>query len=130
MASKLVYNAAMPIPPLVSALISSVINAVADSSLQPSDQVLQESARVRPFPAEAKRGEMQPPRQGEVVISGHTLYLSPGAQIRNADNRIVMPSAVQESASVRYLTDASGAVFRVWLLTSAEASAPELQNSP
>ena len=84
---------------------------------------------VRPFPAGAQRGEMQPPLQGEVVISGRTLYLSPGAQIRNADNRIVMPSAVQESASVCYLTDASGAVFRVWMLTPEEAAAPESQNS-
>ena len=127
---KLVYNAAMPAPSIVSALISSVINAVVDSSLSPSDQVLQESALVRPFPAEAKRGEMQPPQQGEVVIGGRTLYLSPGAQIRNADNRIIMPSAVQEAATVRYLTDASGAVFRVWMLTPEEASAPESQNPP
>ena len=121
----IVYNAAMPVPPIVSALISSVINAVVDSSLQPSDQVLQESAMVRPFPAETKRGEMQPPQQGEVVIGGRTLYLSPGAQIRNTDNRIVMPSTVQEAVTVRYLTDGSGAVARVWMLTPAEASAPD-----
>jgi len=84
---------------------------------------------LRPFPAEAKRGEMQPPVQGEVVISGQSLYLSPGAQIRNTDNRIVMPSTVQETTSVRYLTDASGAVARVWMLTPAEASAPEVSNT-
>ncbi len=86
---------------------------------------------VRPFPAEAKRGEMQPPNlQGEVIIGGQSLYLAPGAQIRNSDNRIVMPSTVQEPATVRYLTDASGAVFRVWMLTPAEVVAPEQTRSP
>jgi hypothetical protein len=127
---KLVYNEPMPLPTIVTALISGVVNAVLGTPSQPSEQALLEAAWVRPFPAEAKLGEMQPPMQGEVVISGQTLYLSPGAQIRNADNRIVMPSTVQEAAPVRYLTDASGAVSRVWMLTPAEVAAPSPQDSP
>ncbi len=124
------YNARMPVPAIVSALISSVINAAVDSSLQPSEQMLQESAMLRPFPTEAKLGQMQPPMQGEVVIDGQSFFLSPGAQIRNTDNRIVMPSTVQETANVRYLIDASGAVSRVWMLTANEASAPNPTNLP
>lgn len=124
--AKLVYNGRMPVPPLVSALISSVINSVVDSAMRPSELLLQESAMLRQFPAETRRGEMEPPNmQGEVVIGGQTLYLAPGVQIRNIDNRIVTPSSVQEPATVRYLTDASGAIFRVWVLTPAEAAAPE-----
>jgi len=80
---------------------------------------------VRPFPAETKRGEMQPPVDGSVVISGQRMQLAPAAQIRTAQNLIVMPAAVQGPAYVRYLTDASGAVFRVWMLTPDEASAPD-----
>jgi hypothetical protein len=123
----------MPLPSILTALISGFVNAVVGSPTQPSEQALLEAAWVRPFPPEAKLGEMQPPMQGEVVISGQTLYLSPGAQIRNTDNRIVMPSTVQEAAPVRYLTDAAGAVSRVWMLTPAEVAAPsslDSQNPP
>lgn len=84
-----------------------------------------ESDLVRPLPAIAKRGEMLPPLQGEVVINGEKFYLSRGAQIRNPDNRIVMPSSIQDPATVRYLTDSTGAVSRVWMLTPAEAALPD-----
>jgi len=80
---------------------------------------------VRPFPGETKRGEMQPPADGQVSISGKLLPMAPAVQIRDTQNLIVMPMAVQQPATVRYLTDASGAVFRVWMLTPAEASAPD-----
>ena len=80
---------------------------------------------VRPFPAETKRGEMQPPVDGSVAINGQRLQLAPSAQIRTAQNMIIMPAAVQGPAYVRYITDASGAVSRVWMLTPAEASAPD-----
>jgi hypothetical protein len=123
--SKLVYNAPMPIPGIVSALIGGVVGAAIEPSTQPSQQVLQSSAMVRPFPGETKRGEMQPPADGTVLISGKLLQLAPAVQIRDTQNLIVMPMAVQQPALVRYLTDASGAVFRVWMLTPAEASAPD-----
>jgi hypothetical protein len=64
----------MPALPIISALMSGVINAVVDSSLQPSDRLRQESAMLRLFPANAELGEMQPPVQGEVLISGQWAY--------------------------------------------------------
>jgi hypothetical protein len=45
-------------------------------------------------------------------------------QIRNQQNLIVMPNAVQAKVPVRYQLDASGAVFRVWLLTRTELAMP------
>ena len=60
----------------------------------------------------------------EVVISGKTFPRSPGMQIRNQQNLIVMPATVQAKMPVRYQLDASGAVFRVWLLTRTEVAAP------
>ncbi len=125
LAGELVYNAPMPVPTIVSAIITSVIGSAGDSSIQPSQQTLQGSGMVRPFPAETRRGEMQPPVDGSVLINGQMLRLAPAAQIRTAQNFIIMPAAVQEAAYVRYITDASGAVFRVWMLTPAEASAPD-----
>ena len=98
---KLDYNVLMPVPAIVSALISGVLGAAVDSSSQPSQPVLQGAGMVRPFPAETKRGEMQPPVDGKVVISGQLLALAPAAQIRTAQNLIVMPAAIQAPAYVR-----------------------------
>jgi hypothetical protein len=122
---KLVYNAPMPVPAIVSAIVSGVIGSAIESATQPSQPVLQGAGMVRPFPAETRRGEMQPPVDGTVLIDGRLLALAPAAQIRTAQNLIVMPAAVQGPAYVRYLTDASGAVFRVWMLTPDEASVPD-----
>jgi hypothetical protein len=115
----------MPVPTIVSAIVSGVIGSAIDSATQPSQPVLQGAGMVRPFPAETKRGEMQPPVDGTVVISGQLLTLAPAAQIRTTQNLIIMPAAVQSPVYVRYLTDASGAVSRVWMLTPGEASAPD-----
>ncbi|MFZ2854205.1 MAG: hypothetical protein WAZ34_08840 [Rhodocyclaceae bacterium] len=113
----------MPVPALVSVIVSGVIGAAIDAPAQPSPQVPDEM--VRPYPAETKRGEMQPPVDGTVLIDGRFMQLAPAAQIRTAQNLIVMPAAIQEPALVRYLTDASGAVFRVWMLTPGEISSPD-----
>ena len=113
----------MPVPALVSAIISGVIGSVIDAPVQAPPPVAE--AMARSDPAETRRGEMQPPIDGSVLIDGQLLPLAPAAQIRTAENLIVMPAAIQEPAFVRYLTDASGAVFRVWMLTPGEASGPD-----
>lgn len=79
---------------------------------------------ARAFPEGTKKGELSP--MGglmEVVIDGKPLPRAPGMQIRNQQNLIVMPMTVQAKTPVRYQLDASGAVFRVWLLTRAEIAA-------
>jgi hypothetical protein len=35
-----------------------------------------------------------------------------------------MPMQIENPVDVVYLTDASGAIFRVWMLTPSEASVP------
>lgn len=80
---------------------------------------------LRPMPAEAKRGQLSPPVGDEIVIGGKRFLLAPGAQIRDRENRIVMPFAVRDGALVRYLLDANGAVVRVWMLTPEEAARPD-----
>jgi len=54
--------------------------------------------------------------------------LAPGAQIRNAANLIIVPTALPPDALVRYLVDAQGMVMRVWILTPQEAAQPDGRN--
>jgi hypothetical protein len=80
-------------------------------------------AMARTLPEEAKQGVMQPPTgDGFLTISGQQWPLAPTAQFRSRQNLIVMPMTDSEPVEVVYLTDASGAIYRVWMLTPSEAS--------
>lgn len=61
---------------------------------------------------------------GAVQVKSSTLRLSPGAQIRDTSNRIVLPSHISGEYTVRMLLDKGGQVHRVWILTPEEAAAP------
>jgi hypothetical protein len=83
-------------------------------------------AQVRSIPDEAKRGQLRYVREMIVEIDGATTRLSPGAQIRDIDNRILLPSALpQDRLLVKYVPDTSGLVHRVWILTQEEAAKPD-----
>ncbi len=82
------------------------------------------AALPRPIPDEAPRVRMTFSTAGMVQVKGSTLYLSPGAQIRDTSNRIVLPSHLQGQHTVRMLLDRNDQVHRVWLLTPEEAAAP------
>ena len=65
-------------------------------------------------------------REMIVDLDGAQAQLSPGAQIRNTDNRILLPSAVPaDGVLVKYLVDSAGLVHRVWILTQEEAARPD-----
>jgi hypothetical protein len=120
---RLVYNAAMDIP---SALLYSILSAIAEAALAPApdpQMAYEGQALSRSLPDEARQGVMQPPTgDGFVTISGRELPLAPTAQIRSRQNLIVMPMQIQNPVEVVYITDASGAIYRVWMLTPGEAS--------
>jgi hypothetical protein len=80
---------------------------------------------LRTLPAEAKRGEIRHLQEMDVAINGEAMRLAPGAQIRNASNLIVMPAALPAGALVKYVLNAQGQVFRVWILTPEEAAQPD-----
>jgi hypothetical protein len=83
-------------------------------------------AQLRSIPDDAKRGQLRLVREVIVDIDGAQARLSPGAQIRNTDNRILLPSALpQDSVLVKYTADAAGQVHRVWILTQEEAAKPD-----
>ena len=123
--SKLVYNGAMPLPAsLIASIVSAVIEAAAQNASATSAAQYEHYAVTRTLPPEAKLGIMlPPPGNGSVIIDGKTLNLSPVAQFRSPQNLIVMPMTIQGKKDVVFLTDASGAVYRVWLINPAEASA-------
>ena len=59
----------------------------------------------------------------EVVIEldgTKVVQLSAGAQIRDPDNRLVLPTSLTERTVVRYLVDGAGDVHRVWILSARE----------
>jgi hypothetical protein len=104
--------------PLIPAIVSTVIQTLMS---MPADPLPVADTLARPIPVEAASARMQPPDNGRVALDGKIYALSPGAQIRDPNNRIVQPLAVQESAKVRYLTDATGSVHRIWILGHNEA---------
>ena len=78
-------------------------------------------AQVRSIPQDARVGQIRHLQEMVVEIDGAAQQLAPGAQIRDASNRIILPIAIPSGTRVKYLVDANGQVHRVWILTSEEA---------
>lgn len=104
------------IPAIVSTLLQTILSAPSGEPQQPPNYL------ARPIPEESVVAQMQPPTNGRVELNGQSFSLSPASQIRDQNNRIVMPATVQQAAKVRYLTDAGGSVQRIWILTPDEAA--------
>jgi hypothetical protein len=79
-------------------------------------------AQLRSIPPEAKPATLRHLQDMIVELDGKAVRLSPGAQIRDASNRLVLPATVAGKTLVRYLPDASGMVHRVWILSNQEAA--------
>jgi hypothetical protein len=77
-------------------------------------------AQLRTIPQEAARGEIRHLQAMYVELNGKPVQLSPGAQIRDTDNRLVLPTSLVEKFDVRYQLDGAGLVQRVWILTPLE----------
>ena len=79
------------------------------------------SAQLRSIPKDARVGEIRHLQGMVVEIDGAQQRLAQGAQIRDASNRIIRPTAIPPGTRVKYLVDAAGRVQRVWILTPKEA---------
>jgi len=123
---KLDYNGSMPLP---ASLIASIVSAIVEAAVQdaaPNPAQYQVYATTRTLPPEARAGVMVPPAgDGQVKIGDKVLRLAPTAQFRSQQNLIVMPMTIQDTKNVVYITDASGAVFRVWMLNPGEVLPPQ-----
>lgn len=116
----------MPVSPIVSAIVSSIIEGVADQATSPAAVQPPPGpavGQVRTLPAESQQGELTAAAVDRVRIDGRTINLAPGAQIRNELNMIMLPTMVQPPARVRYTTDNLGSVSRIWILTPPELAA-------
>jgi hypothetical protein len=80
------------------------------------------AAQLRTVPPEAKRGTMSHLQDMIVQLDGKQQRLSPGAQIRDTSNRLVLPVALPPKSDVKYLLDGVGNVHRVWILSPAESA--------
>ncbi len=78
--------------------------------------------QTRNIPKDAERGTIRHLQDMVVEIGGKVQRLAPGAQIRDASNRLIVPAAVPAGAPVKYVLDAAGMVRRVWILTPEEAA--------
>jgi len=88
------------------------------------------SAQLRTIPQEAQVGTMRYLEAMQVELDGRPQPLAPGAQIRDGDNRLVLPASLQEPEQVRYLLDSTGLIHRVWILSAPEKAALPQPPSP
>ena len=88
------------------------------------------AAQLRTIPQEAQTGWMRHLEATAVEVDGVARALAPGAQIRDAANRLVLPVSLQQREQVRYLLDDAGLVSRVWMLSEAEKAALPQPASP
>ncbi|MDQ5847514.1 MAG: hypothetical protein M3544_00930 [Pseudomonadota bacterium] len=82
------------------------------------------SAQVRTIPADAKPGRMSHVQEMVVELDGRQQHLAPGAQIRDASNRVILPAALPAGTQVKYRLDADGKIVQIWVLTPEEAAKP------
>ena len=74
----------------------------------------------RTIPAEAQVAAIKHVEGMNITLDGQAQRLSPGAQIRDDANRIIVPTQIPPGVQVRYLLDGEGLVRQVWILTDAE----------
>jgi hypothetical protein len=120
----------MPVPAILASMLNSIVGSAVNTAMENAVYAPPAPPELgvigaRAFPEGTKKGDMEPP-QGmmEVVIGGKPYSRSPGMQIRNQQNLIIMPTTIQSKVPVRYQLDATGAVFRVWVLTRTEIASP------
>lgn len=78
--------------------------------------------QLRTIPADAKVGTLRHLQDTIVEIDGVRARLSPGAQIRDPSNRLVLPVAIPPGVTVKYQRDDAGLVSQVWMLTRREVA--------
>ena len=76
-------------------------------------------------PSNSKLGELTAINYPQVEISGETLQLGAGGQIRGTNNHIILPAVLTEFGPVLYWIGPTGGVQRIWLLTSEEMAQAE-----
>jgi hypothetical protein len=101
---------------MIRILLATVFFAFAAAAAQ---------AQLRSIPAEAKRATLNHVQGMTVEMNGKRTELAAGAQIRDASNMIVLPTALPAGVLVKYMPDLHGQVWRIWILSPQEAAQPD-----
>jgi hypothetical protein len=82
--------------------------------------------RVPPIPEDSRRGVVRHLEEMAVAVDDKAMQLAAGAQIRNPQNLIIVPTAIPRSGAwADYTLNAEGQIFRVWLLSPDELARPK-----
>jgi hypothetical protein len=116
----------MPFDPITSAIVNAIISAAVEqiSSLPPPSSPVPAVGIPRLLPNGTSKGELSVSSPTTGQIDGKDVILSPGVQIRDPYNMMVLPGMIRQPVPVRYLTDVAGFVNRVWILSAQEAAQP------
>ena len=101
---------------MIRIMLATVFFSLAASAAQ---------AQLRTIPADAKRATMSHVQGMTVELNGKKTELATGAQIRDANNMIVLPATLPSGSLVKFMPDAQGQVWRVWILSPQEAAQPD-----
>jgi aerobic-type carbon monoxide dehydrogenase small subunit (CoxS/CutS family) len=82
-------------------------------------------AQLRTIPGDAVRGTLSHVQETIVLLDGKQARLSQGAQIRDENNRILLPTQLPKESRVKYLPDAAGHLHRIWIMTPQELAQPD-----
>ncbi len=88
------------------------------------------AAQLRTIPQDARLASIRYLELMVLEVDGEPLPLSPAAQIRDAENRLVVPASLLEKEQAMVLLDGGGMVFRVWILSPQEKAALPPPPSP
>jgi hypothetical protein len=116
----------MPVDPITATIIGSVVGSVIQeiNNLPPPGSPVPIEGVPRMLPANTLRGEMIVFSPTSAAVNGEMRMLAPGVQIRDPFNMVVLPGMLRQRVPVRYQTDPSGAISKVWVLSQREAAQP------
>jgi hypothetical protein len=80
------------------------------------------AGQLRTIPADAERAQIRHVQENVIQLNGQLAQLAPGARIRDASNRLIVPMALPSDAVVKYRLDEKGQVREIWVLTDEEAA--------
>jgi hypothetical protein len=76
------------------------------------------------LPENTTKADMIVASPTSAMVDGRPMVLAPGVQIRDPFNMMVLPGMIRQTVPVRYQTDISGAISKVWILSQREAAQP------
>lgn len=79
---------------------------------------------IRNFPVDSKFGRLKSFSHPQFKIDKEkeVMILGVGGQIRDTNNMIIMPGALNKTGYIRYQIDNMGFVYRIWFLTPEETA--------